>query len=106
MSVGDNYGDDTNDVDVVEFRKYCPCKDVIVKGNYYRPGDSYIGESTTIRNNSKLDNPTTVLHCCTMSLSGIGVPRCKDDQQRNPNIDNKDHLVGQLTTTTGSFKPL
>ena len=28
------------------------------------------------------------------------------DQHRNPNIDNKDHLVGQLTTTTGSFKPL
>ena len=34
-----------------------------------------------------------VVHCCTMSLSDIWVPR----QQRNPNMNNKDHLVVQLT---------
>ena len=58
VSVGDNYGDvddivgdDTNDDgDDVEIRKACRglkgCKDV--NGNLRKPGDSYIGDSTTI----------------------------------------------------------
>ena len=58
VSIGDNYGDvddivgdDTNDDgDDVEIRKACRglkgCKDV--NGNLHKPGDSYIGDSTTI----------------------------------------------------------
>ena len=56
VSVGDNYGSDTNgsgdgDVDDVEFRKACQglkrCKDV--DGNDRKVGHSYIGEDTAIR---------------------------------------------------------
>ena len=32
-----------------------------------------------------------LVHCCTLSLWYLG-------QHRNPNINNKDHLVGQLTS--------
>ena len=33
-----------------------------------------------------------IVHCCTLSLWYLGA----DDQHRNPNINNKDHLVGRL----------
>ena len=31
-----------------------------------------------------------------------GCHRQLDDQYRNPNINNRDHLVGQLTTADGA----
>ena len=37
-----------------------------------------------------------LVHCCTLSLWYLGAET--DDQHRNPNMNNKDHLVGQLTT--------
>ena len=50
VSVGDNYGDDTNDV---EIRKHClgrkGCKVKDVDGKYRKLGDTYIGEGTAIR---------------------------------------------------------
>ena len=37
-----------------------------------------------------------LVHCCTLSLWYLGAET--DDQHRNPNMNDKDHLVGQLTT--------
>ena len=41
-----------------------------------------------------------VVHCCTLFLCYLDAEI--DDQYRNPNINNRDHLVGQLTTSTGT----
>ena len=36
-----------------------------------------------------------LVHCCTLSLCYLGTET--DDHHRNPNINDRDHLVGQLT---------
>ena len=36
-----------------------------------------------------------LVYCCALSLCCLGAET--DDQYRNPNVNNKDHPVGQLT---------
>ena len=48
--------------------------------------------------------PTSSLtHICTVFFSVIWVLTV--DQCRNPNLNNKDHLVGQLTTSSSATSP-
>ena len=37
--------------------------------------------------------PLHLAHCCAIFLCYLG----RDDHYRNPNINDRDHLVGQLT---------
>ena len=53
---------------------------------------------------------TLLVHCCTLSLCYLGAET--DDHQRNPNIKNKDHIVGDYFSVsrtqvqTKLFRPL
>ena len=52
----------------------------------------------------------SLVHCCTLSLCYLGAET--DDHQRNPNIKNKDHIVGDYFSVsrtqvqTKLFRPL